>query len=95
MSTVLHHLRKKFIPVIRTVLEKFIHFKNTSSVLRSIPLSNNTVKRSIDEMSECVEKYLIIMMCNYLFSIQVKDSKWPGKKCLLLVCERMLVGGTI
>ena len=33
--------------------------KNTSNVLRSIPLSNNTVKKCIDEMSECVEQKLV------------------------------------
>ena len=55
---------KTFIPVLRTILDKVIHIKNTTNVLRSIPLSNNTVKRHIDEMAECVEKKLVRMMCN-------------------------------
>ena len=50
---------KTFIPVLKTVLEKVFHYKNTSNVLRSIPLRNNTVKRRKDEMSECVEKKLV------------------------------------
>ena len=45
---------KTFITVFKTVLEKVIHYKNTSDVLRSFLLSNKTVKRRIDEMSECV-----------------------------------------
>jgi len=35
---------KAFLPAIRTVLEKVLHIKNISNVLRIIPLSNNTVK---------------------------------------------------
>ena len=83
---------KAFIPAIRTVLEKVLHIKNISNVLRIIPLSNNTVKRRIDEMGECVEKKLITLMCTNLFSIQVDESTLPGNKCLLLVCVRMVVG---
>ena len=48
--------KKTFIPVLKTVLEKVIHYKNTSNVLRSIPLCTNTVKRRINKMSQCVEK---------------------------------------
>ena len=77
---------KAFIPVIRTVLEKVIHYKNTSNVVRSIPLSNNTVKRRIDEMGECVEQKLVQMMCDNVFSMQVDESTLPGNKCLLFVC---------
>ena len=82
---------KAFIPVIRTVLEKVIHYKNTSNVLRAIPLSNNTVKRRIDEMGEFVEQKLVRMMCDNVFSMQVDESTLPGNKCLLLVCVRVIV----
>ena len=40
--------KKTFIPVLKTVLEKVMRYKNTSNVLRSIPLSNNIVNRRID-----------------------------------------------
>ena len=45
---------KTFITFLKTVLEKVIHYKNTNDALRFFPLSNNTVKRRINEMSECV-----------------------------------------
>ena len=35
---------KTFIPVLKTVVEKVIHYKNASNLLRSIPLSNNCEK---------------------------------------------------
>ena len=47
---------KAFIPTIRTVLYRVLHLRNTNHVLRSIPLRNNTVKRRVDEMRECIEK---------------------------------------
>ena len=68
--------------------------KNTSNVLRSIPLSNNTVKRRIDEMSECVEQKLVQMMCNNFFLMQVDESTLPENKCLFLVCVRLIVDDT-
>ena len=50
-----HTIEKKNIYYyLKTVLEKVIHFKNTNDVLRCFPLSNNSVKKRKDEMSECV-----------------------------------------
>ena len=45
-------LPQAFIPAIKTVLDRVLHLNNTSNVLRTIPSSNNTVKRRIDEMGE-------------------------------------------
>ena len=41
-------LPQAFIPAIKTVLDRVLHLNNTSNVLRTIHLSNNTVKRRID-----------------------------------------------
>ena len=50
---------KADIPTIRTVLDRVLHLRNTKHVLRLIHLSNNTVKRHMDEMGECTEKKLL------------------------------------
>ena len=69
-------------------------FKKTRNVIPSIPLSNNGVKKSIDEILEYVDKKLIRMMCKNLFSLQFDKFTLPGNKYLLLTCLRMLVGDT-
>ena len=75
-------------------MEKVIHYKNTSNVLRSIHLSNNTVKRRMDKMSERIEQQLVRMMCNNFFSMQVNESTLPENKCNFLVCVRLIVDNT-
>ena len=41
--------------MIKIIFDRIIHLKNISNTIRSIPLSNNTVKLRIDEIAECVE----------------------------------------
>ena len=54
---------------------------------------NYTVKRRIDdEVSECIEKKLIRIMCNNLFSIQVDEFTLSVNKCFLLVCLCKIAG---
>ena len=72
------NVEKTFVQVIRTVLDKVLHHKNTEAVIKSIPLSNNTMKRRIHEMSENVEVKLIGIMRTNDFSIQVDKSTLPG-----------------
>ena len=45
-------------------------------------------------MSECVEQKLHRMMCEFFFSMHVDESTFPGNKCLLLVCVRVIVDDT-
>ena len=65
--------------VIRTVLHK-----PAFDIIKRIPLSNNTVRRRIDEMAQSVENSL----CDYLkiseFSIQLDESILPGNEALPL-----------
>ena len=50
------------LPAVKEVLNSVLHHKTSSSVIKSIPLSNDNVQRRIDEMSADVEHKL----CNTL-----------------------------
>jgi hypothetical protein len=54
-----HTIGEEFIlPAVSEVLHTALH-KPPSDIIKKIPLSNNTVQRQIDEMSEDVESSLI------------------------------------
>ncbi|GFU72496.1 zinc finger BED domain-containing protein 5 [Trichonephila clavipes] len=70
----LHIIGEELIlPAVEVVLKTVIH-KSAYDIIRRIPLSNNTVQRRIDEMSQDVESFL----CDYLqtthFSLQLDES---------------------
>ena len=64
---------KRFVVVMKKILEKFIQHKNASKVLRTIPLSNDRIKRRVGEK-------LNQMMSNNLFLMQVDESTLQGNK---------------
>lgn len=78
------------LPAIEEVLKTVLH-KPAYDILKRIPLSNNIVRRRIDEMSHYVESFL----CNYLqtnhFSIQLDESTLPGNEALLLAYVRFVM----
>ncbi|GFY21949.1 zinc finger MYM-type protein 6 [Trichonephila clavipes] len=78
------------LPAIEEVLKTVIP-KSASDIIRRIPLSNNTVQRRIDEMSQDVESFL----CDYLqtmhFSLQLDESTLPGNESLLLAYVRFIM----
>ncbi|GFX38231.1 protein ZBED8 [Trichonephila clavipes] len=78
------------LPAVEEVLKTVIP-KSASDIIRRIPLSNNTVQRRIDEMSQDVESFL----CDYLqtthFSLQLDDPTLPGNKSLLLTYVRFIM----
>ncbi|GFW87500.1 zinc finger MYM-type protein 6 [Trichonephila clavipes] len=72
--------------VLKTVIPK-----SASNIIRRIPLSNNTVQRCIDEMSQDVESFL----CDYLqtthFSLQLDKSTLTRNESLLLAYVRLIM----
>lgn len=86
---------KAVLPAIEIVLKDVLHHKNPAAVLKSIPLSNDTVRRRIDEMGTDVEKQLVkILQCNK-FSIQIDESTLPSNEALLLMYVRYIQEGEI
>ena len=65
--------------IIETVMEQ-----NASSVLRAVPLSNDTVQRRIDEMSSDVLKQLVEILSVTKHSLQIDESTTDDNVSLLL-----------
>ena len=65
--------------IIETVMEQ-----NASSVLRAVPLSNDTVQRRIDEMSSDVLKQLVEILSVTKHSLQIDESTSDDNVSLLL-----------
>ncbi|GFY33869.1 SCAN domain-containing protein 3 [Trichonephila clavipes] len=77
-------------PAVEKVLKTVIP-KSASDIIRRIPLSNNTVQRRIDEMSQDVESFL----CDYLqtthFSLQLDKLALTRNESLLLAYVRFIM----
>ena len=78
------------LPAIKEVLNTVLHHKACSSLIKSIPLSNNTVQRRIDEMSADVEQKLCNTLRNTEFSLQLNESTLPGNGYVRFVCNGVL-----
>ncbi|XP_056647438.1 zinc finger BED domain-containing protein 5-like [Diorhabda sublineata] len=76
------------LPAVEEVIKTVLH-KPAFDIIKKIPLSNNSVQRRIDEMSDDIENFL----CKYLqtthFSIQLDESTLPGNEALLLPMEHL------
>ncbi|KFD57043.1 hypothetical protein M514_01928 [Trichuris suis] len=73
------------LPVISTVLHR-----QAAETISSIPLSNNTVQRRIDDMAKDVEETLCNFLKNTEFSIQLDESTLPSNEALLLAYVRFI-----
>ena len=51
----------------------------SSAVIKSIPLSNNTVQRRVDEMATDIKDMICNIIRNTEFSLQLHESTLPGK----------------
>ncbi|KAK9406799.1 hypothetical protein NXF25_005573 [Crotalus adamanteus] len=54
--------------------------------LKTLPLSDSTVKRRIDEMAVNIEKNLISILQNSSFSMQLDESTLADNNALLMAC---------
>ena len=71
------------LPAVSKVLRTVLH-KPPKQVITSIPLSNKTVKRRVDEMSDNIEEQLCMIRKTTEFILQLDKSTPPDKKSLLL-----------
>ena len=77
------------LPAVDKVLRTVLH-KLPEQVTKSIPLSNNTVQRRVDEMSDNMEEQLCLILKTTEFSLQLGESTLPDKKSLLLTSVRFV-----
>ena len=83
------------LPSVKEVLDTVLHHKAFSTVIKSIPLSNNTVQRRVDEMASDIEDSLCSIMTNTEFSLQLDESTLPGNEFLLLWYVRFVLDGVV
>ena len=77
------------IPAVREVLSTVLH-KSPHATLSSIPLSNSSVQRRIDDMTNDVESKLCEILKTTQFALQLDESTLPGNECLLLAMYVLL-----
>uniref|UniRef100_A0A5S6QLU3 DUF4371 domain-containing protein n=1 Tax=Trichuris muris TaxID=70415 RepID=A0A5S6QLU3_TRIMR len=77
------------LPVISEVLRTLLHISPTK-IIRKIPLSNSTVQRRIDEMSNDIEETLCGFLRTRSFALQLDESTLPGNEALLLAYVRFI-----
>lgn len=70
-------------PAIKEIIETVMQ-RDSSSVLSTIPLSNDSVKRRIDEMGADVEKQLVTILAHTKHSLQIDESTLRDNESLLL-----------
>ena len=71
------------IPILKEVISTVMH-ENPSKFIQNIPISNNIVKRRIDEMAQDVELQLIRMIQKTEFALQLDESTLPDNQALLM-----------
>lgn len=77
------------IPALSEVISTVLH-RSPLDIIKKIPLSNTTVQRRIDEMSEDVESSLVDFLKTTEFSLQLDESTLPRNESLLLVYVRFI-----
>ena len=74
-------------PVIAEVINTVMH-RNAAPILKSIPLSPQSMKRRIDEMAQDVKEQLTDILRTRNFSLQLDESTVSDSRCLLMAYVR-------
>ena len=77
------------LPAVKEVIKTVLH-KSPEQVIKSIPLSDNSVQRRVDKMAENIEETLSKMLMTTEFSLQLDEFTLPGNESLLLAYVRLL-----
>ena len=81
-------------PAVKEVIKTVLH-KSPEQVIKSIPLSDNSVQRRVDKMAENVEETPSKMLMTTEFSLQLDESTLPGNESLLLEYVCFIKGGSL
>ena len=82
------------LPAFKDVIKTVLH-KSPEQVIKSIPLSDNSVQRRVDKMAENFEETLSKMLMTTEFSLHLDESTLPGNESLLLGYVRFIKGGSL
>ena len=83
---------KLILPSISEAISTVMH-QDASSVVKSIPLSNNSVSRRIDEMALNVEQQLCEILQTTEFALKLDESTLRDNEALLMVYVRYIRNG--
>ena len=89
-----HTIGELSLPVVKEVIKTVLH-KSPEQVIKSIPLSDNSVQRRVDKMAKNVEETLSKMLMTTEFSLQLDESTLPEKESLLLANVHFIKGGSL
>ena len=90
-----HTIEEELIlPAVKEVIKTVLH-KSPEQVIKSIPLSDNSVQWRVNKMAENVGETLSKMLMTTEFSLQLDESTLPGNESLLLAYVRFIKGGSL
>ena len=82
------------LPAVKEVIKTVLH-KSPEQVIKSIPLSDNSVQQRVDKMAENIKETLSKMLMTTEFSLQLDESTLLGNESLLLTYVRFIKTGSL